>query len=642
MSDQTKDLTPAMLAEEAVKRGTPVIELEPCDKCRHPEAVYFYQREGRTHNGCLWCRHVEGKAPLSANGLEVVPYLGEVDENGVGLVMGKRRCKCGNKMKLAVNAYGVNAGKCSECAKQAWEEKEHGKEFKRVNRAVSAKVHKFIVQSIERSGVVEVAPRSFAEFIEVRELAYRCQVMNEREARLETGIKWELGHKFPASVEGQLRGKATADNLYIVQKEQNRATGNDLPDEWTITQVVNVSQCRAIQRSYEASQAWKLVKGSWSDDTAAAKKERALKEQTAQKEHAERVRAIVGDAVKVMEFFAVDDVLTFERMLDVVQARWDKTTVKMDRVISAFIQSGRNVSFTEAREQRLTVEAFCGATARLHAVVMTLQQIADAEKIILRDSSLPPEQLEQIETVKRCAVLWGQEVLSNDKVLVMGFTHPLLSVVGDALAWGTVEDEHGKQWLCVWKNQHRNLADELTPFDAPATAIDESRVNPALLRDVSLPYDTVKIFADGWQNTEEIYLYEQEEKRKAREAAARKKEQQEAARKAHSEALRVQASKGITSQIERLRNDWGVWEGELYGFAGGEFSTALQDDAHSMINDARSQVFELVAELEALLSNEQDGAALEQDWRYWQMTNSQRVKGIMYPQNVFADLLNPF
>ncbi|EGN0091369.1 hypothetical protein III71_004572 [Salmonella enterica subsp. enterica serovar Newport] len=641
MTKQTKDLTPAMLAEEAVKRGTPVIELEPCDKCRNPAAIYFYQREGRTHNGCLWCRHIEGKAPLSANGLEVVPYLGEVDENGVGLVVGKRRCKCGNKMKLAVNAYGVNAGKCSECARLAWEEKEHGKEFKRVNRTVSAKVHKFIVQSIERSGVVEVAPRSFAEFIEVRELAYRCQIMNEREARLETGIRWELGHKFPAMVEGELRGKATADNLYIVQKEQNRATGNDLPEEWTITQVVNVSQCRAIQRSYEASQAWRLVKGSWSDDTAAAKRERQQKEQTAQKEHAERVRAIVGDAVKVMEFFAVDDVLSFERMLDVVQARWDKITVKMDRIISAFIQSGRNVSFTEAREQRLTVEAFCGATARLHAVVMTLQQIADAESI-LRDGSLPPEQEEQLETVKRCAVLWGQEVLSNDKVLVMGFTHPLLNVLGNPLAWGTVEDEHGKQWLCAWKNHHRNLEDELTPFDAPAAEIDQSKINPALLRGSSLPYETVKVFAEGWQNTEEIHLYEQAEKRKAREAAARKKAQQEATRKAHSEALRAQVSKSITSQIERLRSDWATWENELYCFAGGEFQEALQEDAYSLINDAREQVFCCVSELENMLADGQEGSELEKDWRYWQMTNTQKIKGMMLPANVFADLLHPF
>lgn len=135
------EVNPAMLAQQARERGTPVIELEPCDKCRHPEAKYFYQREGRTQNGCLWCRYVDGKT-TQADSLEVVPYLGEVDENGIGLVMGKRRCKCGNKMKLAVNAYGVNAGKCSECAKHQFEEKEHGKEFKRVNRAVSAKVHK--------------------------------------------------------------------------------------------------------------------------------------------------------------------------------------------------------------------------------------------------------------------------------------------------------------------------------------------------------------------------------------------------------------------------------------------------------------------------------------------------------------------
>ncbi|EAA5616372.1 hypothetical protein DQE67_25170 [Salmonella enterica subsp. enterica] len=641
MTDQTKDLTPAMLAEEAVKRGTPIIELEPCEKCRNPAAIYFYQREGRTHNGCLWCRHVEGKAPLSANGLEVVPYFGEVDENGVGLVVGKRRCKCGNKMKLAVNAYGVNAGKCSECARVAWEQKEHGKEFKRVNRTVSAKVHKFIVQSIERSGAVEVAPRSFAEFIEVRELAYRCQIMNEREARLETGIRWELGHKFPAMAEGELRGKATADNLYIVQKEQNRATGNDLPDEWTITQVVNVSQCRAIQRSYEASQAWKMVKGSWSDDTPAAKKERQQKEQTAQKEHAERVRAIVGDAVKVMEFFAVDDVLSFDYMLDVVQARWDKITVKMDRIISAFIQSGRNVSFTEAREQRLTVEAFCGATARLHAVVMTFQQIADAEKIILRDGSLPDEQLEQLETVKRCAVLWGQDVLSNDKVLVMGFTHPLLNVLADPLAWGTVEDEHGKQWLCAWRNHHRNLADELTPFDAPATEIDESRINPALLRGSSLPYETVKVFADGWQNTEEIYLYEQAEKVKARQAREARKAAQEAAQEAQRAAERTQAQKAITQQIEALRNEWASKEGDFYAFAAGEWNNdyGLLDEAHQRIAEASERLENIITELENMLSNDGD---LLNDWRWWQVSNTQRIKGMLSYGTVFESLLHPF
>ncbi|MEB6381676.1 hypothetical protein MXM41_22545, partial [Leclercia adecarboxylata] len=257
MTTTIEQITPATLAAAArAIRNTPIIELEPCDKCRHPEAIYFYQREGRTHNGCLWCRHIE---ETSSGSLEVVPYLGEVDENGVGLVMGKRRCKCGNKMKLAVNAYGTNAGKCSECARQAWEAKEYGKEFKRVNRSVSAKVHKFVVSSIERSGYVEVAPRSFSEFIELRELAYRCEVMNQRERALDTGIKWELGHKFPALVAGELRGKATAENIHIIQMEQNRATGNAEPEQWTIKQVVNITQCRAIQRSYEASQAWKQV-----------------------------------------------------------------------------------------------------------------------------------------------------------------------------------------------------------------------------------------------------------------------------------------------------------------------------------------------------------------------------------------------
>ncbi|ELU2973595.1 hypothetical protein QO636_004500 [Salmonella enterica] len=638
-------LNPAMLAEQARAKGTPVIELEACDKCRNPEAIYFYQREGRTHNGCLWCRHVEGKALLSANSNSAFLTAVMVDENDEPIRMGRACAVCGSKVRLVNAAYGAkNKGACRECSIHQQTEKQMGKEFKRLNRTVSNKVHKFVVQSIERSGVVEVAPQSFAEFIEVRELAYRCQMMNEREQRLNTGIRWELGHKFPAAGTAErsdLRGKTTVENLYLVQMEQNRREGNVSPDDWEVKQVVSIADCRAIQRSYEASQAWKEVKGSWSNDTAAAKKERQQKEKQAQEEHAERVRKVVGETVRVMEFFAVEDLLSFNQMLETVRARWDKMTVKMDRVITGFIQSGRNLPFTEAREQRLTVEAFCGATARLHAVVMTLNQIADAEKIILSGDDVTEEQREQIETVKRCAVLWGRDVLNNDNVLVMGFTHPLLSVVGDAYAWGTVEDENtGKQWLCAWQNQTRNLQDELTPFDNPETAIDESRVNPALTHKSGfLTLDTVKVWGEGWNNTETIYLYEQAEKVKARKAREEQKARQEAAQNAQRAAERAMASKGITSQIESLRSDWATWEGELYAFAAGEFQEALQFDAYSLIDEAREKVNHHVSELENLLASDGD---LQSEWRWWQMTNSQKMKGMLYPQNVFADLLHPF
>ncbi|OSK87595.1 hypothetical protein ECXG_05338 [Escherichia coli TA447] len=508
---------------------------------------------------------------------------------------------------------------------------------------MSNKVHKFIVQSIERSGAVEVAPQSFAEFIEVRELAYRCQMMNEREARLETGIRWEIGHKFPAAGTpdcDDLRGKATVENLYLVQMEQNRKEGNAVPDDWTIKQVVSIAHCRAIQRSYEASQAWKMVKGSWSNDTAAEKKERTLKERQAQADHAERVCKLVGETVKVMEFFAVEDLLSFGQMLETVSARWEKMTVKMDRIITGFIQSGRNLPFTEAREQRLTVEAFCGATARLHAVVMTFQQIADAEKIILADDVMP-EVIEQLETVKRCAVLWGRDVLNNENVLVMGFTHPLLNVLGNPLAWGTVEDENtGKQWLCCWQNQYRDIAAELTPFDAPETAIDESRVNPALINNQPfLTSEPVKVWGEGWNNTEEIYLYEQAEKVKAREARAAAEERKRAAQEAQRADERRQASKGITSQIEALRSDWGMWESELYAFAGGEFQECLLGDAYRLIAETGERVNAAVQELESMLASDGD---LQQDWRWWQMTNSRKIKGMCLPHQVFADLLNPF
>lgn len=199
-------LTPMMLAEQARANGTAILEGEPCPKCREPDAIFFYARPkeqgaGVRPNGCLWCRHLDAKSATPNQ--EVLTSAEMVDDNGNAIYEG-RACKvCGGKTRLKETAYGTkNKGACLACAIHQQAEREHGKEIKRVNRAVSQKVHKFIVQSIERSGVVEVAPRTQQEFFELRELVYRCQVMNEQERALNTGIRWELGHKFPAMVAG--------------------------------------------------------------------------------------------------------------------------------------------------------------------------------------------------------------------------------------------------------------------------------------------------------------------------------------------------------------------------------------------------------------------------------------------------------
>ncbi|MEB6381673.1 hypothetical protein MXM41_22530, partial [Leclercia adecarboxylata] len=422
--------------------------------------------------------------------------------------------------------------------------------------------------------------------------------------------------------------------------EQNRATGNAEPEQWTIKQVVNITQCRAIQRSYEASQAWKQVKGSWSDDTPAAKKERTQKEATEQKAHAERVRQICGDADAVMRLFADEDFFTFEQVLRSVSRQWEKRCVQMDRQISAYIQSGHNIPYAEAREQRLTMEAFCGATARLHAVVMTLQQIADAENIILRDGSLP-EQVEAIDTVKRCAVLWARDVLDNNKVLVMGFTHPLLAVVGDPMAWGTAEDEHGKQWLCVWQNECVNWQDQLTPFDAPATEIDESGINPALLRGSSLPPVPVANYGDGWKETGADYLYEQQEKKQRREAAAAKAAAEAEARAKADAEKRAATQRAIARTIQDIRAEWESKQGDFYAYASGKWNNeyGLLDEAHQRIAEAGERVDVMICELEQMLTDERTN---DDDWRYWQMTNTQKRKSMLTYPTVFESLLNPF
>lgn len=625
------NLTPALLAAQARERGTPILELEPCDKCREPAAIYFYEREGRTHNGCLWCRHVEGKAPLTAtDNQEVLTPAMLVDDNGVPVYEGRACAECGNKIRIVGTAYGSkNKGACLECALHQQEERQHGKEIKRLNRATTQKVHKFIVQSIERSGVVEVAPRTQQEFFELRELAYRCHVMNQQEQALNTGIRWELGHKFPAMVAGELRGKATAENIHLVQYEVNRAEGNAIPEQWERKQVISIEGCRAIQKSYEAAKAWKEAKVWEKAITPAEKKERTMRERQAQAEHAERVREICGDAVRVLEFFADDYLPTFERLKAELEAKWDRVVMKMSRQIDAFIQSGHKQPYTEVREQRLTMEAFCGAHTRLWLVVQTFQQLADGIEIV-KQEVLTPEQEQDLYRLKRYAVSWAVDLLDNPKVLAMGFTHPLLSVLGDWKAWGTVEDEStGKQWLCVWQNHGLNVADMLTPFDAPSETVSLDGVNATLLtnQEVSTPH---VVGLAGWSDTEEQHIYEQAKKRKAREAREERQRQQQAAQDAQRAAEMENLNTRIVSEKRACMEGLEA----LSWFAESEWDGVMLADAYRIIEAIQQEAHQQQEAIEQ--------CSTPDELNGWLGSNSYRRREMRNPSIVFAGLLNPF
>lgn len=487
----TNNTTPETLAQQAIERGTPVLMLDPCDKCKNEKAIYFYQRKGRTHNGCLWCHWVDGKQPIEPPAEATPSIIANchllTTEDGLSITKGKRACtSCGGVWRLSKGQLGKRKGACVNCARSDYYDSQQSKSLKRTEAKAKDKLHKFVVSSIERSGVVEVAPQSQTEYFEVRALMLRAQLVNEREQRLQTGVKWEIGHIYPAAGTGatdNLRGKATIDNLCLVQMGLNRAAGNGEPEQWEVRQVVNIKDCRRIITSKQAADAWKATTEKlWGKASPTERKQRTATERRKQAEHVDRVKSIVGDVVRVLDFFGTDytSLLDLTYQTERIEAKWEKELIRMDRAVRAATETGIKIPYAEAHERVLTAQAFTGATARLQVVLMTFKQLLDALQVLeSAGGELTDEQTEQIETIKRHACLWGRDVLSNRVVDVPGFTHPLLSVLGDWFVWGTqVNPQTGQQFLCSWKRTDR--ADELKAFDG-GWLVDESKINPALL-----------------------------------------------------------------------------------------------------------------------------------------------------------------
>lgn len=629
-------ITPAILAEQAQQRGTAVITGEPCQKCREPEAIYFYVRpkdsgEGLRSNGCLWCRHIEARLNASDKEHFLTPAT-MTDEHGNAVYEG-RACKvCKGRLRFTDRPYGAsNAGSCCACTIHQHTEREHGKQIKRASQRATAKLHKFVVQSIERSGAIEVAPRSLLEYLELKDLTHRCELMNQREQQLNTRINWVIAHKYPAAGAGNgdtLRGKATLDNLYLVQQEINWRDGNSKPEHWTDKQVISIANCRAIQNSQQAAKAWIEVR-TWDKKlTPAEKKARTIAERTAWNEHAERVKKITGGSVDVLEFFATakEHFPTFEAVRQSIETRWNKTALKMDRVITAAIQSGRtDVQYADVRDLRLTADAFCGAASRLWLVVMTFQQLADAFEII-SEQGLTAESREQIETVKRYAVLWAQEITENPQILVMGFTHPLLSVLGKPWMWGTREDEAtGKEWLCVWQNP---TSDELTSFDGEQPPASE--INPALNKEHFLTPEPIHDYGKGWQSTATAYLYEQRKEKARREAREQRQREQEAAQERQRAEEQATLSKRIAYESKA------ALEGiePLYWYAAAEWEGANLDFAHHLI----AGVIERATEHQSRIKDCTTAAELNS----LLVAINYEQRNMRQPEVVFCDLIQPF
>ncbi|EPD6685270.1 hypothetical protein ACSDH9_004097 [Cronobacter sakazakii] len=616
------------LESQLKDKGTPYVVLEPCDKCGCP--IYYY-RKGRRHNGCVGCF----MSAKSANAKQVVlTSIQEVDENGTPIYIGRACKECGNKIRLGERAYGAkNIGACRACAIHQQQQREHGKEIKRVNTVVSRATHKFIVASMERSGVVEVAPLDLGEYMAVKDLILRKTLMNQQEESLNTGIRWEIGHKFPANGGGtEYRGKATVENLYLVQMEVNRRDGDDLPEEWTTRQVISIADCQLIMNSHEAAQAWKARKPT--NATPEQLKEWTIKDRQLQEEHKQRVREItqgMNDSLPILELGE-----RFYDELDNVRNQWNKVVLKMNRAIDAAHQSGRKIPYAEVREERLTIDAFCGAEARMSVVVQTLEQIADAE-MILREQGLTSEQEGQLFTLKRAAVMWCRDVLDYPRDLVMGFTHPLLSVLGNPMVWGTKLDETtGQQWLCCWVSG-QELREQATPFDGEP---DWTNANPKLQVPTSEPVrEWGSDEAKGWKSTDVDYLYEREEQKRKRAAREKADAEKRAALEARQAVVKEQTSKRLARLIGTLRDGL---EG-LYGYAGAMLPDCLQAEANQIIMDIYAEASEQEAELTAIGERDYTTVeAFEGALNSWLGANDYRMRQMRKGAVVFADLLNPF
>lgn len=540
--------------EKALSNGTEVMEAKACKVCG---CTHYYVRHDAGYprkNGCIVCKAVKAEAKMRKTMM--------VDENGVGVYLGKACSVCGGYTRLSDAAYGAKKGACRECALEKQITKEYGKEFARLQRKSNHHTHNFLVGSIERSGTVLVAPQNRQQFYEVLDLIYRCDLMNEREKVLETGIRWEVGHKYPACVAGEmLVGKATVENLYIVESRQNKIDGNLVPDEWETCQVVSIQDCRKIATSYEAAKAWKEHKAQW--EKTATKADRAARD-AAEKEVNTKHRALVSSLVShvsdsLMAFFEDDYLPTFETMHKAVNAQWVKFSLHTHQSIESCIKAGIKREYKMVRGQRVEMEAFVEGNARLSLINQTFDQLADAESI-LKEMMMRGQAVDMValSQVKRFAVEWAEDVLRRPKNVVMGFAHPLLDVLGDWKVWGTKKGEDGLQHLCPWRKP--SLEGGLTPFDEMP---DLDLVNKVLLsaeyrEPVMSEFEAVK-----WENTSDIWLYERQvEKakrlemlRKMEEAAAEKAAAVERAKArvgSDKAALKMEMAAAIEALEERV------------------------------------------------------------------------------------------
>lgn len=478
--------TPLGLAVRAMQRGTEIKEGALCQKCNHKQAKYYYTRHGRKDNGCIWCRHLEGKTDAKIIGVV------EIAANGAEIYHGKRKCStCGSLTKLIKRQHNTN---CYECSIERASEAAGQKAVQRADQVIKHRTNSFIIQSIERSGSVEVAPENIAEYFQVRALMEDCYRQNQIEQVNQSGIKWEIGHRFPAGGGGtEYRGKATVANLCLIQKVENRREGDNLPVEWTLKQVVRVSDLYASMSSVEAAGEWKKRMG-WDSSTEEEKSRRKQQERQKDKAHKKAFTECVKPLVDALQWA----VLSEQDFQQTYQLTLESMT-KTERKLKQWVEHNRVHNVSMMAEAGEFEQVLHERLIRLRIVRDTFGQLIDAFELWHRENSLSAVSYLDNEDlpylIKRAAVMWAVDIMADPKKIIQAFTHPFLAKLDTPKAWGTTKAANGQQYLTVWNIKTGEEIAEPESQQWVSLAKAEWQAREQQLRDEA--YAEIKAFVDA-------------------------------------------------------------------------------------------------------------------------------------------------
>lgn len=433
------DLTPYLLAEQAKSRGTLLLHKAPCEKCG---CEYYYAKKSGTTNGCIWCMHLAGKTP------KTITEAIEIKPDGTEIYQGKRCRNCGCTERLLRNAFGCKARACYSCSIESESEKMATTQIVRLKQAAKQATNKFIIKSIERSGTVDIAPKTVGEYFEIRALIADRDRFNKIEAANNTGRVWEIGHHFPASGGGSgYRGKTTSENLFLIQRDQNRSEQDTLPENWNIKQVVWVGDLYNTIGSREAGQLWQERMG-WDVTSKADKAKQKATESVQNQQHYETMQTMTAELVEKLGAATLNED-EWQRMYGDIAGRIQRLQVKMGKLA---LKQGKAKQDLWTSEGGLIEEAFNGINARVRVIYNTMTMLMDAvnNKRMTMDEATYCRFLSSVSLVKRAMVFWASDILKNPKRDIQGFTHPLLSSISTGQTWGCKIGANGKHYLCGW------------------------------------------------------------------------------------------------------------------------------------------------------------------------------------------------